>query len=63
MSGKRERAYYLEVRIYPDKDERRRWALYSRHRSVRAAKRALTEAVNAHPGVLVELVDRRDEPT
>lgn len=56
------RAYPIQVRIYPDHKNRTSWALYSRHRNFgKAAQRAYTEAINAHPGALVEMVDSRED--
>ncbi len=64
MSDWRVRAYPIQVRVYSNPHDRTKWALYSRHRDWgETARRAYVEAVNAHPGALVELVDSREVPT
>lgn len=53
-------AFPVQVRVYVDSE---RWALYSRHRDWGvASRRAHTEAMNAHPGRRVEIVDIREDP-
>lgn len=61
MSDWRVRAYSVQVRIYPDPEDRAHWILYSRHRNHgETARRALVEATNAYPRALCKIVDSKE---